>query len=84
MLKWDSKSRGAWHHVGSTPSFGTSVPHSGNPSLQLPEVFHWKDKWWITHCSADPKDYKYRKSNRTRGLFIGNLDWPDGKYPRLI
>ncbi len=48
------------------------------------EVFHWKEKWWITHCSADPQDYKYRESNRTRGLFIGNLDWPDGKYPRLI
>ncbi len=48
------------------------------------EVFHWQDQWWITHCSADPEDFRYRESNRTRGLFMGHLDWPDGAPPRLI
>ncbi len=48
------------------------------------EVFHWEGQWWITHCSADPEDFRYRESNRTRGLFMGYLDWPDGAPPRLI
>ncbi|NQU76172.1 MAG: family 43 glycosylhydrolase [Planctomycetes bacterium] len=48
------------------------------------EVFYWDGKWWITHCSGDPDDFMYCKSNRTRGLFIGNLDWPDKEYPQLI
>ncbi|MCY3913296.1 MAG: hypothetical protein OXG43_08615 [Chloroflexi bacterium] len=48
------------------------------------EVFHWEEQWWITHCSADSEDFRYRGSNRTRGLFMGHLDWPDGALPRLI
>ena len=48
------------------------------------EVFHWDGQWWITHCSADPDDFRYRKSNRTRGLFLGKLDWPDGGHPKLV
>ena len=35
-------------------------------------------------CSGAPDDYMYRESNRTRGLFIGHLDWPAGEYPRLL
>ena len=26
------------------------------------EVFHWAGVWWITHCSADSEDFRYRKS----------------------
>jgi sucrose-6-phosphate hydrolase SacC (GH32 family) len=48
------------------------------------EVFEWEGVWWISHCSADPADYAYRKSNRTRGLFLGRLDWSTGSYPRLV
>ncbi len=48
------------------------------------EVFHWQDQWWITHCSGDPRDFRYRETNRTRGLFLGKLDWPEGRPPRLI
>lgn len=47
------------------------------------EVFAWHDRWYITHCSGDPDDPEYRSSNRTRGLFLGELDWPAGKAPRL-
>lgn len=48
------------------------------------EVFHWEDQWWITHCSGDPRDFRYRDTNRTRGLFLGRLDWPEDRPPRLI
>ena len=48
------------------------------------EIFFWQDQWWITHCSADPEDFMYRKSNRTRGLFLGRLEWPAGEYPMLV
>jgi len=48
------------------------------------EVFHWAGQWWITHCSAHPEDFMYRELNRTKGLFLGTLDWPDGDYPKLV
>ena len=47
------------------------------------EVLHWKGRWWITHCSGAPDDFMYRKTNRTRGLFLGTLDWPPGEWPRF-
>ena len=48
------------------------------------EVFEWHGDWIISHCSGDPQDYMYRESNRTRGLYLGRLDWPEGQYPRLV
>jgi hypothetical protein len=48
------------------------------------EIFQWQGQWWVTHCSGDPDDYLYRESNRTRGLFMGHLEWPTGEHPRLI
>lgn len=47
------------------------------------EVFEWNGRWHITHCSGDPADYRYGKSNRKHGLFLGDLDWPDGEFPSL-
>ena len=47
------------------------------------EVFEWAGAWWISHCSGDPTDYAYRETNRTRGLFLGHLDWPEWEHPRL-
>ncbi len=46
------------------------------------EVFAWKGEWWITHCSSQPQDYRYR-TGRTRGLYLARLLWPDGAYPRF-
>ncbi len=48
------------------------------------EIFKWQGEWMISHCSADPQDYMYRKSNRKNGFYLGRLHWPDGEYPRLI
>ncbi len=48
------------------------------------EVFEWRGVWWITHCSGEPTDYRYRRTNRTRGLFLGRLDWPAGGWPALV
>jgi hypothetical protein len=45
------------------------------------EIFHWNSRWWITHCSGDPQEYRYYETNRTRGLYIGNLSWEPGSYP---
>ncbi len=47
------------------------------------EVFAWKGEWFITHCSGDPQDYEYKKTNRTKGLYLGRLDWPEGGTPRF-
>ena len=47
------------------------------------EIFFWENRWLISHCSADPNDFEYRKSNRTRGLFFSELDWPQGGSPRF-
>ena len=47
------------------------------------EVFEWQGRWRISHCSGDPIDYLYRESNRKKGLYLGNLNWPAGDYPRL-
>ena len=30
------------------------------------------------------RDFRYHDSNRTRGLFVGKLDWPEGGRPRLV
>ena len=48
------------------------------------EVFYWEQQWWITHCSGDPTDYAYRRTNRTRGLYLGRLAWPQDGHPRLL
>ena len=47
------------------------------------EVFEWQGNWIISHCSGDPNDYMYRKTNRKRGLYLGRIDWPKGESPRL-
>ena len=45
----------------------------------------FKHGWW-THVvvSDSPFDFVYRESNRTKGIFLGTLDWPDGDYPKLV
>ena len=83
---WLFFKHGWWtHYVASDSPFD----FHGHQPLRLgfahaSEVFRWEGRWWITHCSADPEDFMYRESNRTRGLFVGHLDWPDGAPPRLI
>jgi len=47
------------------------------------EVFQWQGQWWITHCKTDPDDFMQSRSDRSRGLFLGQLDWPKGSPPRL-
>jgi len=48
------------------------------------EIFQCHGKWLISHCSGDPEDYMYRASNRMKGLYLGNLDWAEGAYPKLV
>lgn len=48
------------------------------------EVFHWRDRWWITHCKTDPDDCMQSRSDCARGLFLGTLDWPQGAVPSLV
>ena len=84
-LYWLFFKHGWWTHYVSSPS---PIDFSGQAVSRLgfahaAEVFHWQGTWWITHCSGDPTEFRYRKSNRTRGLFLGRLDWPDGGQPRL-
>ena len=85
-LYWLFYRYGWWTHVVSSNS---PYDFRNYESVRLgychaSEVLYWDGNWWITHCSGDPKDYMYRKTNRTRGLFIGRLNWPKGEYPRLI
>ncbi len=47
------------------------------------EVFEWDGRWWITHCKTDPEDYLCSRSDRSRGLFLGTLHWPDGRCPEF-
>lgn len=47
------------------------------------KVFYWQDSWWITHCKTEPDDFPQVRSNRTRGLYFGKLDWPEGAFPRF-
>lgn len=47
------------------------------------EVFEWNDRWYITHCSGMPDEPEYKETNRTKGLFFGELDWADGQEPVL-
>ncbi len=83
---WLFFKHGWWTHFVASDS---PLDFQGSESERLgfvhaAEVFHWEEEWWITHCSGDPRDFRYRESNRTRGLFVGKLDWPAGGLPRLI
>ena len=48
------------------------------------EILYWDNQWWITHCKTDSDDFDQSKSDTSRGLFTGRLDWPPGVFPRLI
>ena len=83
---WLFFKNGWWTHVTSSPSpfdfRGQEVHQLG--FVHAAEVLQWNEEWVITHCSADPTDYEYRRSNRTQGLFLGRLNWPTGGQPRLV
>jgi len=83
---WLFFKHGWWTYVVSAPTpwdfeFQTPVRVG---FAHAAEVFEEEGRWIITHCSADPADYPYRVSNRTRGFFLGELDWPAGGFPRLV
>ncbi len=83
---WLFFKHGWWTHVACSANpldFRDAAP-ARLGFCHAAEVFPWEGAWWISHCSADPADYMYRQSNRTRGLFLGHLDWPAGEYPRLL
>ena len=83
---WLFFKHGWWTHcVASDSPFDFEGQESERVGFaHAAEVIYWEDEWWITHCSGDPRDFCYRESNRTRGLFVGKLDWPEGGRPRLI
>ena len=83
---WLFFKHGWWtHYLASDSPFDFEGYESSRLGfVHAAEVLHWDDQWWMTHCSGDPQDYRYRETNRTRGLFMGKLDWPDGRTPRLI
>ena len=78
-----------WQEVGWTNVLASDDPFDFRGCVperigyaHAAEVFPWRDKWWISHCSSDPALYRYRP-HRTHGLFIGQLDWPAGGLPKL-
>ena len=83
---WLFFKHGWWTHVTSSKSpfdfQGQDVHKLG--FVHAAEILQLNNEWLITHCSADPHDYEYRRSNRTRGLFLGRLDWPTGAPPQLL
>jgi predicted GH43/DUF377 family glycosyl hydrolase len=83
---WLFFKHGWWTHFAVSDS---PFDFQGSEPIRLgfchaSEIFFWEGQWWITHCSGTPDDFMYRLSNRTRGLFLGRLDWPEGSYPRLV
>lgn len=46
------------------------------------KVFEWRDRWYITSCSRAVDDVMHATSDRTRGLFVADLDW-SGMLPML-
>lgn len=89
MVKKDGRfwlffKHGWWTYVVAADS---PWDFQGRPPVRLgfahaAEIFEWKGRWFITHCSGDPADYEYRRTRR-RGLFLGELDWPEGGFPSL-
>lgn len=47
------------------------------------EIFHDGDNWHISSCSRELLDLQHTKTDRTRGLFLANLDWT-GTIPSII
>lgn len=82
---WLFFKHGWWTHVVRSES---PFDFAGCEPLRIgyshaSEVIEWDGKWYITHCKTDPYDYACERSDLSRGLFIGELDWPDGTYPRF-
>jgi sucrose-6-phosphate hydrolase SacC (GH32 family) len=46
------------------------------------KIIEWNGRWYITSCSRAIADVEHRTSDRTRGLFIGMLEWSD-LFPTL-
>ncbi len=82
---WLFFKHGWWTHVVTSDSpfdfFGCEPFRLGFSHAS--EVFFWNDQWWITHCNTDPRDYLFHGTALTKGLFLGRLDWPEGKPPRF-
>ncbi len=82
---WLFFKQGWWTHVVRSES---PFDFHGCEPLRLgyshaSEVIEWNGEWYITHCKTDPDDYACERSDLSRGLFIGKLDWPNGGYPRM-
>jgi beta-fructofuranosidase len=82
---WLFFANGFWTNYVISPDpfdfFGRKVHRLG--FAHAAEIIHDRGRWWITHCSSDPDDHEYHGTNRTRGLFLATLDWPDGGEPQL-
>ncbi len=47
------------------------------------KVVEWGDSWYITSCSRWVHDATHTLSDRTKGLFIGGLEWR-GRHPAVV
>jgi len=46
------------------------------------EIVQWDDRWFITSCSRALNDVTHAQTDRSRGLYIAELEW-DGRHPRV-
>lgn len=46
------------------------------------EIFFWNGRWYITHCCRPPDDVT-SDAHRTRGLFLGGLDFTR-EHPEIV
>jgi beta-xylosidase len=82
---WLFYKHGWWTHgvVSPTPFDFSGGEHFRLGFSHASKIIEWNGQWHITHCSSQPQDYTYENTNRTRGLYIAKLDWPDNAYPLL-
>ena len=72
-----------WHVPSDDPfDFTRTEPHRLG-FAHAAEVFQADGAWRISHCKTDPDDYAQERSDNSRGLFLGGLEWPEGGEPDL-
>ncbi|MDP6151788.1 MAG: hypothetical protein QF785_00325 [Phycisphaeraceae bacterium] len=83
---WLFFKHGWWTHyvVADSPFDFANAKPARLGYAHAAEVFHWRDQWWITHCKTDPDDFMQSRSDCSRGLFLGRLNWPVDGIPALV
>lgn len=63
--------------------FVESYPFSSAHAAEIvDDGERFDQRWYITSCSRAINDIHHEYSDRTKGLFLANLEW-DGRWPRI-